>query len=137
MVSIRALRGYSTAGRGAGEVVSIRAFGRYSTTWVRRAFVSPDEWRSTGCYSGCVTQSISQRELRNDSARILRAVDEGQSFVVTRHERPVAEVVPLHRARVVDLNIVERNFAGSPSVDGDAFMQDIDDAVNQDAEPRA
>ncbi|WP_297747502.1 type II toxin-antitoxin system Phd/YefM family antitoxin [uncultured Tessaracoccus sp.] len=84
-----------------------------------------------------MAQSISQRELRNDSARILRAVDEGQSFVVTRHERPVAEVVPLHRARVVDLSIVERNFAGSPSIDSDAFMQDIDGAVIQDAEPRA
>mgnify|MGYP001941659580 CR=1 FL=1 len=101
------------------------------------AFESPDEWCSTGCYSGCMTQSISQRELRNDSARILRAVDEGQSFVVTRHERPVAEVVPLHRARVVDLSIVERNFAGSPSLDSAAFMKDIDDAVIQDAEPRA
>ena len=30
-------------------------------------------------------KEITQRELRNDSGEIMRAVDAGESFVVTRH----------------------------------------------------
>lgn len=39
--------------------------------------------------------SLSQRELRNESGRVLRAVSEGQSFVVTNRGVPVARIVPL------------------------------------------
>lgn len=84
-----------------------------------------------------MSRTISQRELRNDSARILRAVDEGQSFVITRHEKPVGELVPLHRARLVDRSQVERIFAGSPAIDRDAFFHDVDDALDQGIDPRA
>lgn len=34
--------------------------------------------------------SLSQRELRNESGRVLRAVGEGRSFVVTDNGTPVA-----------------------------------------------
>lgn len=40
-------------------------------------------------------KSLSQRELRNESGRVLRAVSEGQSFVVTNRGVPVARIVPL------------------------------------------
>ena len=40
-------------------------------------------------------RSLSQRELRNESGRVLRAVSEGQSFVVTNRGIPVARIVPL------------------------------------------
>ena len=39
--------------------------------------------------------SLSQRELRNESGRVLRAVSEGQSFVLTNSGVPVGRVVPL------------------------------------------
>ncbi len=39
--------------------------------------------------------SLSQRELRNESGRVLRAVGEGCSFVVTNNGTPVARIVPL------------------------------------------
>ena len=42
----------------------------------------------------CV-RSISQRELRNDNAAIIRAVEEGESFTVTRRGVPVARVTPV------------------------------------------
>ena len=42
-----------------------------------------------------VERRISQRELRNDSARILRAVRSGHSFVVTNNGEPVGRLVPL------------------------------------------
>jgi prevent-host-death family protein len=38
---------------------------------------------------------ISQRELRNDNAEVMRLVESGESFVVTRNGTPVAQLVPL------------------------------------------
>lgn len=40
-------------------------------------------------------RSISQRELRNDNATIMREVEEGASFVVTRRGVPVASLGPV------------------------------------------
>ncbi|MGI8417975.1 MAG: type II toxin-antitoxin system Phd/YefM family antitoxin [Nakamurella sp.] len=38
---------------------------------------------------------INQRELRNDSAEVMRQVEQGQSFTVTRRGVPVARLSPL------------------------------------------
>lgn len=40
-------------------------------------------------------ESLSQRELRNESGRVLRAVAEGQSFILTNNRVPVGRIVPL------------------------------------------
>lgn len=40
-------------------------------------------------------ESLSQRELRNESGRVLREVAGGRSFVVTNGGVPVARIVPL------------------------------------------
>lgn len=40
-------------------------------------------------------ESLSQRELRNESGRVLRAVAEGHSFVLTNSGVPVGRIVPL------------------------------------------
>ncbi|KQZ67114.1 type II toxin-antitoxin system Phd/YefM family antitoxin [Nocardioides sp. Root151] len=45
-------------------------------------------------------KSISQRELRNDSAEVLRSVERGESFLVTRRGVPVAVIGPV---RATDL----------------------------------
>ena len=39
---------------------------------------------------------IASRELRNDTAGLLRRVEEGETIVITRRGKPVAELVP-HR----------------------------------------
>lgn len=44
--------------------------------------------------SGERTQ-ISQRQFRNESGAILRAVEAGESFVITNNGRPVAELRPI------------------------------------------
>lgn len=44
-----------------------------------------------------MTQTIGQRELRNDNAEIMRRVEQGESFVVTRNGKPIADIVP-HQA---------------------------------------
>lgn len=40
-------------------------------------------------------ETLSQRELRNESGRVLRAVSEGRSFVLTNSGVPVGRIVPL------------------------------------------
>ncbi|WP_374112014.1 type II toxin-antitoxin system Phd/YefM family antitoxin [Pseudonocardia sp. TRM90224] len=39
-------------------------------------------------------RTISQRELRNDNAEIMRSVEAGESFTVTRNGKPIADIVP-------------------------------------------
>jgi prevent-host-death family protein len=48
-----------------------------------------------------MAESITQRELRNDSGEIMRRLDQGESFVVTRNGVPVGELTPLRRHRFV------------------------------------
>lgn len=38
-------------------------------------------------------ETITQRQLRNDNAEIMRRVEAGESFVVTRNGHPVADLV--------------------------------------------
>jgi prevent-host-death family protein len=45
-------------------------------------------------YAGIVAERIPQRQLRNDNAEIMRRVEEGESFVITRNGKPVADLVP-------------------------------------------
>jgi prevent-host-death family protein len=41
---------------------------------------------------------IPSRELRNDTAGVLRRVEEGESLTITTNGRPVAQLVPLPRS---------------------------------------
>ena len=53
-------------------------------------------------YGAFMSSEISQRELRNNSGDIMRRLDEGEAFIVTRNGVPVGELVPLRRRRVVN-----------------------------------
>lgn len=72
-----------------------------------------------------------QRELRNDSGRIMRALDEGASFVINRNGQPVGELRPLRRRRFVDAAAAVEMFRGAPRVDAAALRRDLDEAVDQ------
>lgn len=48
-------------------------------------------------------KTISQRELRNDNAEIMRGVEDGETYVVTRRGVPIARIVPY--AEASDLRI--------------------------------
>ena len=39
-------------------------------------------------------KTISQRELRNDNAEVIRGVEQGETYTVTRHGVPVALLIP-------------------------------------------
>jgi prevent-host-death family protein len=43
--------------------------------------------------------SVPSRELRNDTAGVLRRVEAGERVTVTVNGRPVAELVPVQRSR--------------------------------------
>ena len=38
---------------------------------------------------------LNQRELRNDSAEVLRLVEQGETFTITRRGVPIAQLSPL------------------------------------------
>ena len=81
-------------------------------------------------------RTITQRELRNDSGEIMRSLDQGESFVVTRNGTPVGELTPMRRHRFVSTDTVVAMFRTAPSVDPTRFRTDLDTHVDQDAEPR-
>ena len=82
-------------------------------------------------------QEITQRELRNDSGEIMRRLDRGERFVVTRNGVPVGELLPLRRHRFVSAEAAVDLFRAAPPVDYAAFRADVDRLVDQDATPRA
>jgi prevent-host-death family protein len=45
-------------------------------------------------------RTISQRHLRNDNAEVIRAVESGESFVVTKNGSPVAVVQPVSESNL-------------------------------------
>ena len=76
---------------------------------------------------------IPQRVLRNDTARVIDAVAEGESFVVTRNGVPEGEVRPFpgpRRTLVPRRELVGLAAAG-PRVDAAGFRSDLDDLLDQ------
>ena len=82
-----------------------------------------------------MAEIISQRELRNDNGRIMRELDAGRSFVVTRNAAPVGELRPLRRHRLVDRAVVAEIFRNAPAVDRQRFVDDLDAAADQGIDP--
>jgi antitoxin (DNA-binding transcriptional repressor) of toxin-antitoxin stability system len=82
-------------------------------------------------------REITQRQLRNDSGEIMRQLDKGESFVVTRNGIPVGELCPLRRRRFVRSETAIAGFASAPRVDSRQLRADLDRGISQQATPRA
>lgn len=56
--------------------------------------------RATACYARYTDamDTISHRELRNNSGSVLQAVSAGESYTVTNNNVPVAKIVPVDAA---------------------------------------
>jgi antitoxin (DNA-binding transcriptional repressor) of toxin-antitoxin stability system len=69
-----------------------------------------------------MAREITQRELRNGSGDIMRALDRGETFIVTRNGVPVGELQPLRARRFVaaeaasQLSLALRRSSSSSSV---------------------
>lgn len=77
-----------------------------------------------------MVKSINQRELRNDSAAVLRDVQAGQTIVVTRNGLPVAELRPIAPRRFVPRASIAGAARNAPAVDARRFRGDLDAIVN-------
>jgi len=83
-----------------------------------------------------MARKITQRELRNESGEIMRALGRGEAFVVTRNGVPVGELRPLRRREYVSAEAALAAFAGAPSIDAVRFRADVDEVLDQYATPR-
>lgn len=84
-----------------------------------------------------MSAEISQRELRNDSGRIMRALIEGETFIVTRNGEPVGELTPLRRRRFARSEAAIELFRTAPPVDLDRLRRDLDQVADQAITPSA
>lgn len=84
-----------------------------------------------------MTAEISQRELRNESGRIMRAASQGQTFIITSNGEPVAELTPLRRRRFIRAEAAVEFFRSAPAVDYARLRDDLDQVADQDITPRA
>lgn len=75
-------------------------------------------------------REISQRELRNDSGSIMRGVERGESFTITRNGTPIGRLIPIRRRTFVPKAEVMAAFATSPVLDEERFRSDIDAAID-------
>jgi antitoxin (DNA-binding transcriptional repressor) of toxin-antitoxin stability system len=66
----------------------------------------------------------------------MRALDKGNSFIVTRNGVPVAELVPLRQRTFVTAETAIAAFAGAPRIDRKRFRTDVDRLIRQDPTPR-
>ena len=78
-----------------------------------------------------MSRIITQRELRNDSAAVLREVEAGQTFIVSRNGTPVAELRPLQPRRFVSRATIAEAAARAPRIDAARFRADLDAVIDQ------
>ena len=88
------------------------------------------------CYGGRVGREITQRELRNESGQIMRALDRGEAFVVTRNGVPVGELTPHRERQFVTAEAAVAAFAGAPAIELERLRADVDELIDQDPAPR-
>jgi prevent-host-death family protein len=83
------------------------------------------------CYGCPVNRIVTQRELRNQSAAVLREVEAGRTIIVSRNGTPVAELRPLQPRRFVPRATLAEAVARAPRVDADRFRADLDAVIDQ------
>jgi antitoxin (DNA-binding transcriptional repressor) of toxin-antitoxin stability system len=84
-----------------------------------------------------MAREITQRELRNDSGKVMRGLDRGESFVVTRNGVPVGELSPVRHRRFVAAPTAIAACAGAARIDPKRFRTDVDAFIDQGFAPRA
>lgn len=72
-------------------------------------------------------QTITQREFRNNSASVMTAVEEGETFHITRNGREVAELRPLARRRRLSAEELVKRHRRLPRVDYHEMRREADE----------
>jgi prevent-host-death family protein len=75
---------------------------------------------------------IGQRQLRNDNADVIRRVEAGETFIITRNGVPVAELRPLPagRQRLVPRHRLTAAAQRLERLDAERFRADLDDVAH-------
>ena len=81
--------------------------------------------------------TISQREMRNDNGEIMRRLDAGETFIVTRNGTPVGALTPLRLPQFVSAAAVVAAFTNAPRIDAGRLRADLAAIADQTADPRA
>lgn len=76
-----------------------------------------------------MAESITQRDLRNNSGEIMRRLGQGESFIVTRNGVPVGELTPPRRDRFVPAAAAVAIFRAAPTIDASRFRTDLDEPL--------
>jgi prevent-host-death family protein len=75
-------------------------------------------------------RTISQREMRNQSAAVLREVKAGRTLIVTRNGTPIAELRPIQPRRFVPRGVILEATATAPRIDARRFRDDLDAVID-------
>lgn len=76
---------------------------------------------------------ITQRELRNDSAAVLREVEAGRTLIVSRNGTPIGELRPIRRRRFVPRAAIADAAARAARIDATRFRADLDAVIDPNA----
>ncbi len=90
---------------------------------------------STGCYGDGMRREITQRELRNQSGEIMRALEAGDEFVVTRNGVPVGELRPFRRRQFTPTADFLEEMRGAPAVDFRQLRADLEAVASYEVKP--
>lgn len=67
----------------------------------------------------------------------MRALDRGETFVVTRNGVVVGELSPARQRQFVGADVVLAAFRGAPVIDAQRFRHDVDALIDQNPTARA
>ena len=84
-----------------------------------------------------MVRELTQRELRNDSGKIMRELDSGSSFMLTRNGVPVGVLSPASHRQFVGVDRIMEAFKNSPRIDAETFRSDVTRDLNTPSDPRA
>jgi antitoxin (DNA-binding transcriptional repressor) of toxin-antitoxin stability system len=73
-----------------------------------------------------VTRAITERDLRTRSGEIVRGLEAGEEYLLTRDGVPIGRLVPIGRPTFVSAHAVVAAFAGAPAVDITTLRADLD-----------
>jgi prevent-host-death family protein len=80
-----------------------------------------------------VVRTITERELREENAKVIEAVTAGETFIVTRNGEPVAELRPIKAGRrtFISRDEVAALAAAAVRIDHRQFRADLDRSIDQ------
>ncbi|WP_340558908.1 type II toxin-antitoxin system Phd/YefM family antitoxin [Streptomyces sp. GSL17-111] len=77
-------------------------------------------------------KTITQRELRNESAAVMNAVEEGETFHITRNGVEVAELRPLSRRRRLSAEELVARHRTLPRLDHRELRREADEVFGDE-----